>query len=97
MSQFRLTPEADDDLANIWLFIAQDDFDAADRVASEIISKFDLLAENPRLGRERPEFAPELRSFAVHKYIVFYRPGPNGIEVVRVLHGARDIERIFGE
>jgi toxin ParE1/3/4 len=45
----------------------------------------------PGCGREEPKFARDLRSFPVGNYLIFYRPIQNGIALVRVLHGARDI------
>jgi toxin ParE1/3/4 len=53
-----------------------------------------LLADNPRLGRPRPEIAPEARGWIVGRYLVLYRAQDDGIEVVRVVHGAREIEQI---
>jgi toxin ParE1/3/4 len=53
------------------------------------------LARRPGLGRARPELYPDLRSFVVRKYVVFYLPLTNGIDVIRVLHGTRDIETVF--
>ena len=47
------------------------------------------------MGRRRPELAPNIRSLTVGRYVVFYQPLFRGIEVVRVLHGSRDIESIF--
>ena len=47
------------------------------------------------MGRVRSELAPELRSFPVGRYVVFYLPCPDGIDIVRVLHGARDIETVL--
>ena len=47
------------------------------------------------MGRNRPDLAPELRSFPVDNYIIFYRPISEGIQVIRVLHGARDIPPLF--
>ena len=55
-----------------------------------------MLARNPAAGRERPELVSDLRSFLVGRYILFYRPIDDGVEIVRVLHGARDIDSIFG-
>ena len=55
-----------------------------------------LVAGQPLLGRLCPELAPNLRSFPVGNYVIFYRPIDNGIEVARVLHGARDIDSLFG-
>ena len=47
------------------------------------------------MGRMREELRPQIRSLAVPPYIVFYRPQPDVIEIIRVLHGARDIDAIF--
>jgi len=54
-----------------------------------------LLAEFPRMGRTRENFAPNLRSFPVRKIVIFYRPVDDTVEIVRILYGARDIESIF--
>jgi toxin ParE1/3/4 len=47
------------------------------------------------MGRIRENFAPNLRSFPVKKYIIFYRPVDDTVEIVRILYGGRDIESIF--
>ena len=49
------------------------------------------------IGRMRDDLQPDLRSFAAGSYLIFYRPIDDGIEVVRVLHGARDIERAVSD
>ena len=51
--------------------------------------KFNLLAENPKLGRAHDKLIINLRSFPHKKYIVFYFPATNGVEINRILHGAR--------
>jgi toxin ParE1/3/4 len=50
-----------------------------------------LIARNPRVGRPRPERGPETRSFPVLPYVVFYRINRRRIEILRILHGHRDI------
>ncbi len=50
-----------------------------------------MLAANPLAGRARSELHEGLRSFPVGSYVVFYSPTPEGVEIVRVLHGRRDI------
>ena len=45
----------------------------------------------------RDELAPGIRSFPFGRYLVFYLPISDGIDVVRVLHGARDVDKVFGE
>jgi toxin ParE1/3/4 len=47
------------------------------------------------MGAVRDELIPNLRSFPVGNYLIFYKPLPDGIEVLRVLHGARDLPPFF--
>jgi toxin ParE1/3/4 len=91
MPSFILTARAEEDLLNIWLYIAAENHDAADRVLDTIDLKFKLLAENPRLGPSRPDIAPELRYFPVGNYLVLYRIATNAVEIVRVVHGMRNL------
>lgn len=79
------------DLAEIWSYIADDDEAAADRFLDQVEAKLALLATQPYMGRSRPELKPEIRSFPVGRYVVFFLPMPDGIDVVRVLHSAQDI------
>ena len=53
----------------------------------------DVLAEHPLMGPSRPELGATIRSFAIARYVLYYRPVTDGIEVVRVLHNARDTRR----
>jgi toxin ParE1/3/4 len=79
------------DLDAIWNYIAADNNRSADAMLERIGSVYKMLVENPLAGRQRPDFGPNLRSFAVDNYIVFYIPQSAGIEVVRVVHGRQDI------
>jgi toxin ParE1/3/4 len=54
-----------------------------------------MLAEQPEMGRVRDELLQGLRSFPVARYVIFYLTVPNGIDIVRVLHGSRDVNAIF--
>jgi toxin ParE1/3/4 len=90
-----LRPRAFVDLADIWAFIAEDSLTHADRFAALIDSQFRALARQPHMGRSRPELAADLRSFPFGRYIIFYVPIPKGVEIVRVLRGARDIESVL--
>ena len=49
------------------------------------------------MGRARHELAVDLRSFPFGRYVIFYVPIEGGIDVVRVLHSARDVDASFGE
>lgn len=79
------TTQAEEDLIEIWIYIAQDNPGATDRV----------LADNPLMGRLRPNIAPELRYFTVGNYLILYRTVRDGIQIVRVIHGARDLPNSF--
>ena len=95
MNQFRVSAVARLDLEGIWFYIAQDDPAAADKFIQAVVSRFSKLAALPELGRRREELSPRLRSFPVGRYVIFYRPMENGIEIARVLHGARDLPPLF--
>ena len=53
-----------------------------------------MLADNPGLGVQRQEYLG-LYKFPVDDYLIFYRPSADGIDVIRVLHGSRDVENIL--
>lgn|ERR687892_2015666 len=65
MARYTRRPKAETDLLEIWLYIAQDSPRAADRLLDRIEAQCRLLADNPRLGRPRPEIAPEARAWTV--------------------------------
>jgi toxin ParE1/3/4 len=89
------TARAEEDLIEIWSYIARDDPMAADRVLDRIDGVCLRLAENPYLGPARPDLARELRYFVTGSYLVLYRNIGNGVEIVRVIHGARDLPSLF--
>ena len=93
----RRTERADEDLLDIWVNIALESERAADSVVSGILDRCDLLAEFPFLGQVREGLAARPRHSPVGNYLVIYEPisDPKGINVLRVLHGARDIEELF--
>lgn len=74
MPPIQRTAQAAEDLIGIWLYIARDDVRAADRLLDEIEDKFQLLADQPALGRARPDIAPAFRYLPVRRYPIPYRP-----------------------
>jgi toxin ParE1/3/4 len=92
-----LQSRAKADLVEIWEFIAEDNDAHADAFIDVIDQKFQVLAQQPGIGRRRDELADGLRSFPVGRYVIFYLTVPGGVQIVRVLHGARDVETTFSE
>lgn len=95
MPKFRLSLAADKDIFEIGEYIAHDSLEAAGRTVDEFYRIFDLLARSPMIGRERPEFGLGLRSFPLGQYVIVYNLVDNGILIVRVLSGYRDLETFF--
>ena len=99
MSDYRIAPAACDDLDEIWDYYAVEleNPDAADRIRDEIFDAFHVLAQTPGMGHFRRDLAAEpLRFWHVRSYLIIYRAEKRPIEVVRVLHGARDVQAILG-
>lgn len=88
-------PRAQIDLAEIWEYIADDSEARADAFIETIDQKYKALAARPNMGRQRDEIEEGLRSFPVGRYVIFYRPIAEGVEIIRILHGARDIDAVF--
>jgi toxin ParE1/3/4 len=89
-------PRAEADLMDIWRYIAQDSPANADHLLDRIRETLNQLAAMPFMGQARFDLAPGLRMFPVGSYLIFFRPVQDGIEVIRILHGKRNITgRLF--
>lgn len=97
MGRFHLTPAAARDLAEIHEFIAGDNWTAATELVRRLRDRCRFLANTPEGGRRRDELEPGLRYFPVGNYLIFYRVADDGIQVIRFLHGARDIRSAFDD
>lgn len=95
MSRVRRSDAAKTDLKGIWRYIAGDNRVAADRFLRRLNVRFRVLAYNPHMGRLRSEFGSGLHSLQYGNYVIFYLRADTEIEIVRVLHGARDIDALF--
>ena len=93
MKRFRvkLSARAEEDLIGIWLAIASDSPTTADGFLDRLNGRIDTLAEFPERGAARPEFGKDVRFLAEGKYLVFYHVLVASVEVVRVVHGAREL------
>ena len=98
---FQFTPEAIEDLDNIWHFIAQENPQAADRVEAEIIATCLRIAGYPRIGHKRLDITVlPVRFWTVLKYpnyVIVYRSDTLPLQVIAVLHGKRDLEEVLGQ
>lgn len=85
------TDRADEDLIEIWTYIAVENISAADRVLDAIGARWDSLARHPYSGVARDDIAPGIRHLVSSEYLTFYRLKGSAVEIVRVLHGRRKI------
>lgn len=96
--QLRLTEQAQQDLRDIWRGWAEySGLELADRRLDEIETKFRLLLQFPNAGRIRDELQSDIRSYPAGEVVIFYRVAASVLEVVRVLHGRRDVESVLQE
>lgn len=95
MSRYIIAPSAKLELKEINSYIAGYNSTAARRFKERIKQQCKLLADFPEMGQKREELEPGLRSFPIENYLIFYRPIANGVEIVRVVSGYRDLEAIF--
>ena len=93
--KLRISEPAREDLLKIWQHVASKNPEAAERLMRSFKEIFEKLLGFPSLGRERPELAIGVRSFAVGKYLVLYQPTDDDLEIVRVRHGATKLDELF--
>lgn len=96
MIQYILSPEARDDVDEIVNYIAEDNIGAARRVLRKLRAAMERLAEMPGMGHLREDLTDEpLRFWPAFSYLIIYRSETKPLQVVRVLHGARDVKSIL--
>ncbi len=95
MSSCRHSSDADSDIEEISLYLFKLNPVAAYRFLEALDETCELLAEHPELGRSRESLGEGLRSFPIGNYLIFYLITPDGIAVVRVAYGGRDLPGIF--
>lgn len=92
-------PQALSDLVDAAMFIAEDDFEVADRVFDAFEESIEIIRQNPQIGVSR-KFRDHrdirmwfLRGF--EKYLIFYTEDAEEIAILRIIHSARDYTRFF--
>ena len=98
MARVIQTPLARKDLKDIGRYIKRESHDraVAIRFISSIEQKYQMYAVHPEMGEPCPDLHVDVRLFSVGNYVVIYRIIENGIQVIRVLHGNRDIPSEWG-
>ena len=92
MQRLIFTDRAQADLLEAWLYIAEDNLAAADRVLDTLEHEAKVLLMQPLMGRARPELGSQVRSWpSSTPYVLFYEVDTVELTVLRVLHHARDI------
>ncbi|MGA3186220.1 MAG: type II toxin-antitoxin system RelE/ParE family toxin [Bryobacteraceae bacterium] len=95
MKRFELSRRALRDLEGILDFIAERSLDAADRVQDDFDRAFRRLAQDPGMGHLRQDLTKrEVLFWRVHSYLVIYE-GSTPLRIVRILHGKRDVSKVF--
>jgi toxin ParE1/3/4 len=96
-----LTPQAREDIKQIATCIKEDSPQSSLAFRHTLENIYEVLLELPEIGTAGSFHNPEmkgLRMLPVHKfdkYLIFYRSTPEGLEIVRVVHGARDLPSLF--
>jgi toxin ParE1/3/4 len=92
MPNVLLSHQAEIDLEEVWIFIAQTDANNADSVLDRIAQESKVLAFQPLMGRVRVDLQAKIRSWpSSTSFAIYYLPTHHGITVVRVLHQSMDI------
>lgn len=95
MGRYRITAPAEQDLDDIWDFIADDNPEAARRLIADLVKKCQNLGDSPLIGRKRDDLYRDLRSFPHGRYVIFYRVVEGGVVILRIVASARNIDETF--
>ncbi len=95
MKRYRVAAEAKRDLKSIYAYISQDRPRAAINLSRQLRQTFSIIGKQPLIGELRPDLGPKYRGFAARGYLIVYQAHQDLIEIVRVIHGARDVGAIF--
>jgi|LakMenE01Jun11ns_1017448.scaffolds.fasta_scaffold8592125_2 toxin ParE1/3/4 len=97
MNQYTISTEAIRDMEQILDYLANNNISMGERLLEEFSKKCRYLTQFPLMGRSYREIRPYLRGLPMKNYIIFYRLTEQGIEIMRVVKGDRDLEAFFSE
>jgi toxin ParE1/3/4 len=95
--QYIISPAAIADLNDVTDYFAEHNIDAGERLLDDFSKKCRYLTQFPFMGRSYSEIRSHLRGLPMQNYIIFYRIIDNGIEIMRIIKGDRDLEAMFAE
>lgn len=98
MSRYIISPGAREDLKDISRFISRQQSrpQTAARLRSRFLEHFRLLTTHPQIGEARDDLRPGVRQWTTADgFVVFFEPLDNGVAILQVVHGSRDIEAVF--
>lgn len=94
MTTFVMAPLAEADVTEIHRYIALDRPVAALRMVQRLFLRFELIGLNPSLGRKREVGGVPVRTSVVRPFVIFYDESARPVQILRVLHGARDLSQL---
>ena len=97
MNQYIISTEAIRDMEQILDYLANTNINAGEKFLEEFSKKCRYLTQFPLMGRSYREIRPYLRGLPMKNYIIFYRLTKQGLEIMRVVKGERDLDALFSE
>ncbi len=98
MRTYRLTATARREIRDVWAHIHQtNSAEVADQQLDRFYQAFETLAHYPDAGRRRDELLPDVRSYAVTPFIIFYQHRDDRLVILHIIHGSRDLPTLFSE
>lgn len=90
-----ITPLAEQDFIDIWGYIFLENEIVANKIVEELHKKISYLSEFPFFGVEKPEVYENLRLITYKRFNIYYLVKKNQVEIIRILHGSREIKELF--
>ena len=91
---YRLASLARSDLQEMSRYVGKRNPAAAEKILDELIDRFELIGSQPAIGAPRDDLLEGMRHTVVGRYVIYYRSAKKGIDILRVIHGSRDIDAI---
>jgi len=95
MLQLIRSAQSEEDLINVWRYIAAEIPAAATRLLEKIDTRVESLKRHPFLGEHQPTFGENTRRIIEGNYLIFYDVLPDSVHILRVFHGARKLDKLF--